>query len=93
MSLELDKVAERLKEHNLILTATPAALSALADQGYDAEFGARPLRRVIQRELEDTLSERILFNELRPGQTVVVDCAGDPEGLVFRPAEKEVPVG
>ena len=53
VSLELDKVAERLKEHNLILTATPEALAALADQGYDAEFGARPLRRVIQQRVED----------------------------------------
>ena len=42
-------------------------------------MGARPLRRTIQREIEDTLSERILFNELRPGQIVVVDCEGDPD--------------
>ncbi|MFI1996336.1 ATP-dependent Clp protease ATP-binding subunit ClpC, partial [Actinoplanes sp. NPDC020271] len=61
-------------------------------------LGARPLRRTIQRDLEDTLSEQILFNELRPGQTVVVDCEGDPENiekskLVFRAADRatEVP--
>ena len=56
-------------------------------------LGARPLRRTIQREIEDSLSERILFNELRPGQIVVVDCEGDPDDfenskLVFRGAEK-----
>jgi len=60
-------------------------------------LGARPLRRTIQREIEDNLSERILFNELRPGQIVVTDCEGDPTDvdkskLVFRGAEKPVPV-
>ena len=55
-------------------------------------MGARPLRRTIQREIEDALSERILFNELRPGQIVVVDTDGDPEQyettkLVFRGAD------
>ena len=44
-------------------------------------MGARPLRRTIQREIEDSLSERILFNELRPGQIVVVDCDGDPDDV------------
>jgi ATP-dependent Clp protease ATP-binding subunit ClpC len=44
-------------------------------------LGARPLRRTIQRELEDTLSERILFQELKPGQNVLVDCEGDPEQI------------
>ncbi|MFC3993162.1 hypothetical protein, partial [Actinoplanes siamensis] len=48
--------------------------------------GARPLRRTIQRELEDTLSEQILFNELRPGQIVVVDV--DESGLLFRAADR-----
>jgi ATP-dependent Clp protease ATP-binding subunit ClpC len=56
------------------------------------------LRRTIQRDIEDNLSERILFNELRPGHIIVVDCEGDPENideskLVFRSSEKpaEVP--
>jgi ATP-dependent Clp protease ATP-binding subunit ClpC len=56
-------------------------------------MGARPLRRTIQREIEDSLSERILFNELRPGQIVAVDCEGDPADiehakLVFRGSDK-----
>ncbi|MEV4352652.1 hypothetical protein AB0J83_50015, partial [Actinoplanes sp. NPDC049596] len=50
----------------------------------------RPLRRTIQRDLEDALSEQILFNELRPGQIVVVDCEG--EELVFRGADRGVAV-
>ena len=60
-------------------------------------LGARPLRRTIQRELEDTLSEQILFNELRPGQIVVVDCEGDPANiekskLTYRGADRTVEV-
>jgi ATP-dependent Clp protease ATP-binding subunit ClpC len=60
VSLELSKVAERLTEHKLVLTATPEALAGLAEQGYDPEFGARPLRRVIQQKVEDPLSDRLL---------------------------------
>ena len=59
---------------------TPAAKQLLAEKGYDPVLGARPLRRAIQREIEDALSEKILFGELRPGQTVVVDAEG--EGLL-----------
>jgi len=79
VSLELDKVAERLKEHNLVLTASPAALSALAAQGYDAEFGARPLRRVIQQKVEDPLSDRVLSGEFVDGDLIDVDVSPDGE--------------
>ncbi|HEY5982972.1 MAG TPA: ATP-dependent Clp protease ATP-binding subunit [Anaerolineales bacterium] len=79
VSLELDKVAERLKEHNLTLTATPAALSALAEQGYDAEFGARPLRRVIQQKVEDPLSDRLLAGEFVDGDMIDVDLSTEGE--------------
>ncbi len=78
VALELDKVAGRLKDHNLTLQATPAALSALADQGYDAEFGARPLRRVIQQKVEDPLSDRLLSGEFSDGEMIDVDVS--PEG-------------
>src|SRR5512144_1602679 len=78
--LELDKVAERLKDHNLILTATPAALAALADLGYDAEFGARPLRRIIQQKVEDPLSDKLLSGEFHDGDSIVVIM--NPEGEV-----------
>ncbi len=89
VSLELDKVAERLKEHNLILTATPAALSALADQGYDAEFGARPLRRVIQQRVEDPLSDRVLGGEFQNGDTVMVSLNSEGEIILERDHEGE----
>ena len=56
---------------------TPAAKVLLATKGYDPVLGARPLRRTIQRDLEDSLSEKILFGELRPGQVVLVDVDGE----------------
>jgi ATP-dependent Clp protease ATP-binding subunit ClpC len=80
VSLELDKVAVRLKEHDLTLTASNAALSALAEQGFDADFGARPLRRVIQQKVEDPLSDRLLAGEFVNGDIVDVDVT--PEGEI-----------
>ncbi len=89
VSLELDKVAERLKEHNLILTATPEALTALADQGYDADFGARPLRRVIQQKVEDPLSDKVLSGEFQDGDTVLVSLNAQGEIVLEHDGEKE----
>ncbi|HUH97829.1 MAG TPA: ATP-dependent Clp protease ATP-binding subunit [Anaerolineales bacterium] len=89
VSLELDKVAERLKEHNLTLTATGAALTAFADQGYDAEFGARPLRRVIQQRVEDPLSDRLLSGEFTDGDSILVETTPDGDILLTRAAVPE----
>jgi len=83
VDLELGKVAARLKEHRLSIEATPAAKAFLADKGYDPEYGARPLRRVIQNMVEDALSEGMLAGRFGPGDTVVIDVEGDQ--LVFRP--------
>jgi ATP-dependent Clp protease ATP-binding subunit ClpC len=79
VSLELDKVAERLKENNLGLRATDAALQQLAEEGYDPDMGARPLRRVIQLKIEDRLSDAILAGEFSEGETIVVDVNEDRE--------------
>jgi ATP-dependent Clp protease ATP-binding subunit ClpC len=62
---------------------TPAAKNLLAERGYDPLLGARPLRRVIQREIEDALSERILFGELKAGEIIVVDVEGEGADAVF----------
>ncbi|WP_328478773.1 ATP-dependent Clp protease ATP-binding subunit [Actinoplanes sp. NBC_00393] len=91
------RIEGQLKNKDMGLELTDNAKKYLAAKGFDPVLGARPLRRTIQRELEDTLSEQILFNELRPGQIVVVDCEGDPaqvekSKLVFRGAEKGVTV-
>jgi ATP-dependent Clp protease ATP-binding subunit ClpC len=70
------KVDERLKDRDMGLELLPAARTLLSERGYDPVLGARPLRRTIQREIEDNLSEKILFGELRAGQIVTVDVQG-----------------
>ncbi len=89
VSLELDKVAARLAEHALTLTATPEALALLADLGFDAEFGARPLRRVIQNKVEDPLSDRLLGGEFSSGCTVLIDVNQDGEIVLKQQEAKE----
>ncbi len=81
VSLELNKVAERLVEHNIILTATPEALSLLGAEGYDAEMGARPLRRVIQLKVEDALSDKLLSGTFVDGDQIQVDV--NPDGAII----------
>ncbi len=87
VSLELHKVAERLVEHNLKLAATPEALSLLADLGFDAEFGARPLRRVIQQKVEDPLSDKLLAGEFNDGAAILVNVSEDGEIALEHEAE------
>ena len=77
----IKRITEQLRNKDMGLELTDDAKLFLAKKGYDPVLGARPLRRTIQRELEDTLSERILFQELKPGQNVLVDCEGDPEQI------------
>ena len=76
--LELRKVAERLKERDITLIASEAALAKLAEKGYDPEMGARPLRRVIQLEIEDKLSDELLTGKFADGDAIEVDV--DEEG-------------
>src|SRR5512133_3035981 len=89
VSLELNKVSERLKDHELVLTATEDALSLLATQGYDSEFGARPLRRVIQQKVEDPLSDRVLGGEFHDGDSVLVSLNSEGETVLEHDSEKE----
>ena len=90
VSLELDKVALRLKDHDLVLTATPEALATLADLGYDSEFGARPLKSVIQQKVEDLLSDKVLSGEFQNGDTILVTLDPDGEIMLERENEREV---
>jgi len=76
VDLMIAKVDERLKDRDMGLELRPAAKTLLSERGYDPVLGARPLRRTIQREIEDSLSEKILFGELKAGQIVVVDVVG-----------------
>jgi ATP-dependent Clp protease ATP-binding subunit ClpC len=76
VDLMIANLDERLKAKDMGIELTQAAKDLLAARGYDPLLGARPLRRVIQREIEDSLSERILFNELKAGEIIVVDVEG-----------------
>jgi ATP-dependent Clp protease ATP-binding subunit ClpC len=89
VKLELDKVAARLTEHNIILTATPEALSSLGAEGFDPEMGARPLRRVIQQKVEDKLSDSLLSGEFKDGDSIQVELDADNEIVLTRLATVE----
>jgi ATP-dependent Clp protease ATP-binding subunit ClpC len=86
VDLMLARVDVALKNKDMAIELTPAAKALLAKKGYDPVLGARPLRRTIQREIEDALSERILYKEIGPGQIIVVDVEtdGDEEKFSFK---------
>jgi ATP-dependent Clp protease ATP-binding subunit ClpC len=90
VDLFIARVDERLKDRDMGIELTDRAKQLMADKGYDPVLGARPLRRAIQREIEDPLSEKILFGEVRPGSIVLVDVEGSgPEaGFTFTPSAK-----
>jgi ATP-dependent Clp protease ATP-binding subunit ClpC len=97
VDIMIQRIEAQLRNKDMGLELTDNAKKYLAKKGFDPVLGARPLRRTIQREIEDNLSERILFNELKAGQIVVVDCEGNPNDfeksrLVFRGADKPVEV-
>jgi ATP-dependent Clp protease ATP-binding subunit ClpC len=77
VDLELAKVAERLAERDLRLEVSAAAREWLAREGYSPEYGARPLRRVIQTRVEDAISEALLAGDFGPGDTIYVDVDGE----------------
>ncbi len=81
--IQLGDVQSRLAEEGLTLKLTDAAVRFLVERGYDEKFGARPLKRTIQRYVEDPLSERILMADFEPGDEIAVDVAEDEESLVF----------
>jgi ATP-dependent Clp protease ATP-binding subunit ClpC len=88
VDLELKKVGERLLEHAMTLEVTDVARDWLAVQGYDAEFGARPLRRLIQNEVEDALSDGILTGKFKLGGVVRV-TANEQNELTLEPVEED----
>jgi ATP-dependent Clp protease ATP-binding subunit ClpC len=88
VNLELDKVRERLIEHAITLDVTAEAMDWLAEKGYDVEFGARPLRRLIQNEVEDTLSDGILSGKFQLASAVRVSVVD--EQLTLESAEEAV---
>lgn len=82
VDLNIDKLSERLEDKRLSLGVTPAARLWLAENGYDPVYGARPLRRLMQREIDDRLANLLLAGELVDGSQVVVDVAQGKSSLV-----------
>jgi ATP-dependent Clp protease ATP-binding subunit ClpC len=95
VDLMIGRVAKQLKAKDMAMELTDKAKALLAKRGFDPVLGARPLRRTIQREIEDQLSEKILFDEVGPGQLVTVDVdnwdgesAGEDAVFTFTGARK-----
>jgi ATP-dependent Clp protease ATP-binding subunit ClpC len=88
-TLELGKVAERLKEREISLEPTNQALEKLAEMGYDPDMGARPLRRVIQTEIEDRLSDDLLSEKFKDGDTIWVDVDADGQFILTKNEEEK----
>jgi ATP-dependent Clp protease ATP-binding subunit ClpC len=96
VDLMMGRVAEQLASQGIGLEVTEAAKVLLGQRGYDPTLGARPLRRAIQRLVEDPISEQLLWKEFRAGQTIVVDVEPDPEDptteqIAFRAVEGYTP--
>ena len=89
VDLELRNVANRLKERELTFEFTKESKSFLIDKGYDEKYGARPLRRAVEKYLEDSLAEAILSGEIKPGEPIKVMVNEDADALKF---EQEQPV-
>jgi ATP-dependent Clp protease ATP-binding subunit ClpC len=94
VDLMLNRLREQLKERNLNLEMTNEAKDLLLEQGYDPTMGARPLRRAIQRHVEDVLAEEVLSGRIPPGSTIVMNRDGDQLVIVdVLAAPEEVLVG
>ena len=91
VDLQMNEVQERLSEHGLTVELTPVARNWLADVGYDPDFGARPLRRALQKHVESPLSVSLLSGEFKSGDTIQVDVAEESNSLVFERLDHQVP--
>ncbi|MGV8834436.1 MAG: AAA family ATPase, partial [Devosia sp.] len=85
VDIQFGRLQELLKERDITLELTPAAREWLANEGYDPAYGARPLKRAIQRAVQDGLAEEILAGRVSDGSRVVVDANDD--GIVLHPSD------
>jgi len=91
--IQLENVSELLRKRNINLTLTQEAKDLLIQEGYDPVYGARPLKRVLQRRVIDPLASRVIQGEVREGDHVLVDAAGDEFNFVVtEPSEIEEPL-
>jgi len=93
VNLYIDRLSARLHERRLDLGVTPDARAWLAERGYDPLYGARPLRRLMQREIDDRLARALLAGEIRDGDAVIVGLAPDGESLTVTRADVPVNTG
>jgi len=91
VDLQMEEIRERLSEHDLAVELTPAAREWLANEGYDPAFGARPLRRALQKHVESPLSVSLLSGEFKTGDTVIVDVHDETEKLYFSAKGEPIP--
>ncbi len=77
VSLQIEKLKQQLEQNGLLLDVTERALDAIAEQGYDPVYGARPLKRVIQQKVQNPLASELLRGESAPGSTVRIDFRDD----------------
>jgi ATP-dependent Clp protease ATP-binding subunit ClpB len=84
VDIQLTRLSKRLGERKITLTLTNTAKALLAERGYDPLFGARPLKRTIQSDLENPLAKQIIAGTIREGDTVTADVSKDKEGIVFK---------
>jgi ATP-dependent Clp protease ATP-binding subunit ClpC len=89
VDLQMKEVRDRLNERGLDVELTPAARSWLANEGFDSAFGARPLRRALQKFVESPLSISLLSGEFSQGDTIVVDVDEEKRNLIFRPVSHQ----
>src|SRR5690606_21794303 len=91
VEIQLKRLERLLADRKIELQLDQTAIDWLADKGYDPAYGARPLKRVMQKELQDTLAEKILTGEVMDGAIVQISAGSDR--LVFRPARPEEAAG
>ena len=91
VDLQMTDVQERLNEHGLNVELTPASRSWLSEVGYDPDFGARPLKRALQKHVESPLSVSLLSGEFTSGDTILVDVDEEENTLIFRPISERIP--
>jgi ATP-dependent Clp protease ATP-binding subunit ClpB len=84
--IQVEKLKDRLKERRIAIELTEAAKDYLAKTGYDPQYGARPLKRAIQREVQDPLAKTLLEGKFREGETIIADVKDPARGMVFKAA-------
>jgi ATP-dependent Clp protease ATP-binding subunit ClpB len=90
VDIQLQRVSDRLHDRNIELRVTPAAREWLATRGYDPVYGARPLKRLIQREVLDSLAMKLLNGDLHDGEVVTISASD--AGLAFQAELTEAPL-